>query len=231
MITKKFKLREIKTILFLVIVFINQCPSVGAADSEVSLGYDSYYIDRGENVGSNLVWSDINVTSSLSDSFDISVGTWYANLTELEGTDELEFYSSLSTTLGKFSLAFISYYHYYPNDGENSIEFGMDVGTSAGPIDLNFGVYYDIDIETAYYELGVGTSLELSDATLLDLGMTVGNVDGDTLTALTFTSELPITLTDKVTLSPYVGLNIPLEDYEDTYVDNIFTGVSLKVGF
>ena len=231
MIRKKFKFREIKTILILVIVFINHCPSVGAVDSEVSLGYDSNYIDRGENVGSNLIWSDVNVTSSLSDSIDISVGTWYANVTDPEGSDELEFYSNLSTTLGDFSLMLISYYHYYPNDGENSIEFGIDVGTSAGPIDLNFGVYYDIDIETAYYELGVGTSLELSDATLLDLGMTVGNVDGDTLTALTFTTELPITLTDKVTLSPYVGLNVPLEDYEDAYVDNIFTGVSLKIGF
>ena len=64
----------------------------------------------------------------------------------------------------------------------------------------------------------------------VDFGGVIGDADGDSLTALTFTIGIPITLTDTASLSPYVGVNIPLDDYEDVG-DDIFSGLSLTVGF
>ena len=81
------------------------------------------------------------------------------------------------------------------------------------------------------YEVGAATSFDLTDTMAVDVGGAIGNFDGDTLTALTFTIGVPITLSDSASLSPYVGVNIPLDDFEDVEDDTIYSGLSLTVGF
>ena len=201
--------------------------------AEVSVGYDTDYMFRGVNLGQDLLWSDVNVSTSLSDGLDLGVGAWYANVADDAGNDELDIYAGLSTSMGDMSLDLGATYYYYPDPtaGEGTLEFGIGLGTSAGPIDLSLGLYYDIDLEAAYYEVGAATSFDLTDTMAVDVGGAIGNADGDTLTALTFTIGVPITLSDSASLSPYVGVNIPLDDYEDEFGDDIYSGLSLTVGF
>ena len=201
--------------------------------AEVSVGYDTDYMFRGVNLGQDLLWSDVNVSTSLSDGLDLGVGAWYANVADDAGNDELDIYAGLSTSMGDMSVDLGATYYYYPDPtaGEGTLEFGIGLGTSAGPIDLSLGLYYDIDLEAAYYELGAATSFDLTDTMAVDVGGAIGNADGDTLTALTFTIGVPITLSDSASLSPYVGVNIPLDDYEDDFGDDIYSGLSLTVGF
>ena len=201
--------------------------------AEVSVGYDTDYIFRGVNLGQDLLWSDVNVSTSLSDGLDLGVGAWYANVADDAGNDELDIYAGLSTSMGDMSVDLGATYYYYPDptSGEGTLEFGIGLGTSAGPIDLSLGLYYDIDLEAAYYEVGAATSFDLTDTMAVDVGGAIGNADGDTLTALTFTIGVPITLSDSASLSPYVGVNIPLDDYEDAFGDDIYSGLSLTVGF
>ena len=201
--------------------------------AEVSVGYDTDYMFRGVNLGQDLLWSDVNVSTSLSDGLDLGVGAWYANVADDAGNDELDIYAGLSTSMGDMSVDLGATYYYYPDPtaGEGTLEFGIGLGTSAGPIDLSLGLYYDIDLEAAYYEVGAATSFDLTDTMAVDVGSAIGNADGDTLTALTFTIGVPITLSDSASLSPYVGVNIPLDDYEDEFGDDIYSGLSLTVGF
>ena len=201
--------------------------------AEVSVGYDTDYMFRGVNLGQDLLWSDFNVSTSLSDGLDLGVGAWYANVADDAGNDELDIYAGLSTSMGDMSVDLGATYYYYPDPtaGEGTLEFGIGLGTSAGPIDLSLGLYYDIDLEAAYYEVGAATSFDLTDTMAVDVGGAIGNADGDTLTALTFTIGVPITLSDSASLSPYVGVNIPLDDYEDAFGDDIYSGLSLTVGF
>ena len=201
--------------------------------AEVSVGYDTDYMFRGVNLGQDLLWSDVNVSTSLSDGRDLGVGAWYANVADDAGNDELDIYAGLSTSMGDMSVDLGATYYYYPDPiaGEGTLEFGIGLGTSAGPIDLSLGLYYDIDLEAAYYEVGAATSFDLTDTMAVDVGGAIGNADGDTLTALTFTIGVPITLSDSASLSPYVGVNIPLDDYEDEFGDDIYSGLSLTVGF
>ena len=201
--------------------------------AEVSVGYDSDYMFRGVNLGQDLLWSDVNVSTSLSDGLDLGVGAWYANVADDAGNDELDIYAGLSTSMGDMSVDLGATYYYYPDPtaGDGTLEFGIGLGTSAGPIDLSLGLYYDIDLEAAYYEVGAATSFDLTDTMAVDVGGAIGNADGDTLTALTFTIGVPITLSDSASLSPYVGVNIPLDDYEDAFGDDIYSGLSLTVGF
>ena len=201
--------------------------------AEVCVGYDTDYMFRGVNLGQDLLWSDVNVSTSLSDGLDLGVGAWYANVADDAGNDELDIYAGLSTSMGDMSVDLGATYYYYPDPtaGEGTLEFGIGLGTSAGPIDLSLGLYYDIDLEAAYYEVGAATSFDLTDTMAVDVGGAIGNADGDTLTALTFTIGVPITLSDSASLSPYVGVNIPLDDYEDEFGDDIYSGLSLTVGF
>ena len=201
--------------------------------AEVSVGYDTDYMFRGVNLGQDLLWSDVNVSTSLSDGLDLGVGAWYANVADDAGNDELDIYAGLSTSMGDMSVDLGATYYYYPDPtaGEGTLEFGIGLGTSAGPIDLSLGLYYDIDLEAAYYEVGAATSFDLTDTMAVDVGGAIGNADGDTLTALTFPIGVPITLSDSASLSPYVGVNIPLDDYEDEFGDDIYSGLSLTVGF
>ena len=201
--------------------------------AEVSVGYDTDYMFRGVNLGQDLLWSDVNVSTSLSDGLDLGVGAWYANVADDAGNDELDIYAGLSTSMGDMSVDLGATYYYYPDPtaGEGTLEFGIGLGTSAGPIDLSLGLYYDIDLEAAYYEVGAATSFDLTDTMAVDVGGAIGNADGDTLTALTFTIGVPITLSDSASLSHYVGVNIPLDDYEDEFGDDIYSGLSLTVGF
>ena len=173
------------------------------------------------------------LSTSLSDGLDLGVGAWYANVADDAGNDELDIYAGLSTSMGDMSVDLGATYYYYPDPtaGEGTLEFGIGLGTSAGPIDLSLGLYYDIDLEAAYYEVGAATSFDLTDTMAVDVGGAIGNADGDTLTALTFTIGVPITLSDSASLSPYVGVNIPLDDYEDEFGDDIYSGLSLTVGF
>ena len=191
--------------------------------AEVSVGYDTDYMFRGVNLGQDLLWSDVNVSTSLSDGLDLGVGAWYANVADDAGNDELDIYAGLSTSMGDMSVDLGATYYYYPDPtaGEGTLEFGIGLGTSAGPIDLSLGLYYDIDLEAAYYEVGAATSFDLTDTMAVDVGGAIGNADGDKLTALTFTIGVPITLSDSASLSPYVGVNIPLDDYEDEFGDDI----------
>ena len=205
--------------------------------AEVSVGYDTDYIFRGANLGQDLLWSDVNVSTSLSDGLGLNIGAWYANPTDA-GDDELDIYAGVSTDLGGMSLDLGTTYYYYPGaTGSNTLEFGAALGTSVGAFDVSLGVFHDIDTENTYVELGAGTSFDLTDNISLDLGAAIGNnqdevVGGqaDGLTAVTITVGAPIGLTDNASLTPYLGINAGLDDNQDAG-DEIFSGISLSVGF
>ena len=209
----------------------------GDLGAEVSVGYDTDYIFRGANLGQDLLWSDVNVSTSLSDGLGLNIGAWYANPTDV-GDDELDIYAGVSTDLGGMSLDLGTTYYYYPGaTSTNTLEFGAAVGTSVGAFDVSLGVFHDIDSDNTYVELGAGTSFDLTDNISLDLGATIGNnqdkvVGGqeDGLTAVTITVGAPIGLTDNASLTPYLGINAGLEDNQDAG-DEIFSGISLSVGF
>ena len=209
----------------------------GDLGAEVSVGYDTDYIFRGANLGQDLLWSDVNVSTSLSDGLGLNIGAWYANPTDA-GDDELDIYAGVSTDLGGMSLDLGTTYYYYPGaTGSNTLEFGAALGTSVGAFDVSLGVYHDIDTENTYVELGAGTSFDLTDNISLDLGAAIGNnqdevIGGqaDGLTAVTITIGAPIGLTDNASLTPYLGINAGLEDNQDAG-DEIFSGISLSVGF
>ena len=206
--------------------------SLGA---EVSVGYDSSYIFRGVDFGDNLIWGDVNIAMPLTDTVELSLGTWYASLADSD-YDELNVYGGISVDLGAFELGLGATWYYFPTGGDDIFEPGVSLGTSVGPLDLSLGYYYDTDVDGSYIELAAESTIELTDTISLVPGVSVSygddyyGVSGFNNVGLSL--ALPIALTDTATLTPYIAGSIAIDKLEDNGEDDhLYGGISLSVSF
>ncbi len=203
--------------------------------AEVSVGYDSKYVFRGVDLGDNLIWGDVNLTVPVNDTVSLNAGTWYATLAD-DDYDELNLYAALSADLGAFEVGLGLTWYYFPMTDDDALEPGITIGTSAGPIDLSLGYYYDLEVDGSYIELAAETAIELTDTVSLVPGVSVSygddyyGVSGFNNVGLSL--ALPIALTDRATLTPYVAGSLAIDALEDLGEDDhIYGGVSLGVSF
>lgn len=207
--------------------------------AEVSVGYDTHYIFRGFNYGENLVWAGVDLGVPLSDGLSLNLGTWYGTLAE-DSYDELNLLAGLSYDTGDFTVGVGAIWYYYPQGFsgggvgiDDSLELGASVGTSVGPVDLGLGYYYDLEEEGSYIELGAETTIKLSDTVSLVPGTSISYADDyfgvNGFNAVGARLSLPIALTDRATLTPYIAGTWEIDDSGQD--DEIYGGVSLSVSF
>ena len=206
--------------------------SLGA---EASLGYDSQYIFRGVDFGDNLIWGDVNMTVPVSDTIDFSAGVWYATLSDGD-YDELNVYAGVTADLGAFELGIGATWYYFPVTDTDALEPGISIGTSAGPIDLSLGYYYDLETDGSYIELAAESAIEITDTVSLVPGVSVSYADDyygvSGFNNVGVSLALPIALTDTATLTPYVAGSLAIDALEDLGEDDhIYGGVSLSISF
>ena len=206
--------------------------SLGA---EASLGYDSHYIFRGVDFGENLIWGDVNITAPVNDTVDLNIGAWYASLADGH-FDELDVYAALSADLGAFTVGVGATWYYYPSNDDDALEPGISISTSAGPIDLSLGYYYDLETDGSYIELAAESAIELSDTVSLVPGVSVSYADDyygvSGFNNVGVSLALPIALTDNATLTPYVAGSLAIDGLEDLGEDDhLYGGVSLSISF
>jgi len=124
-------------------------------------------------------------------------------------------------------------------------EFGVNVAAKLGPINFGVGAYRDVNINGYYFEAAVNTEIKLCDRVSLVPGANIGygnhysymiNVGGikpeaSGFTAVSTSLALPIKLSRRATLTPYVSVNFPLNELSAVEDNRIFGGVSLAVKF
>jgi len=158
---------------------------------------------------------------------DFTAGAWFStgigNTSALAG-DELDLYASYSLPLSdRISTDIgITYYH-YPQGGGLFATKGGGAGTYEIFASLGFdtalvpsiSAYYDLTLDAFTIEGGIGHSLPVGEKTNLDLGGTVGLVDGDGFSYEygLASASLGYGFTDDV--SAYIGANYSLSS-EDT---------------
>jgi len=213
-------------------------------NASVAVGYNTSYIFRGVNYGDNQVTAQVDYDIP---NIPLAIGAWYGNPTQGRGLnpaqrDELDLYATLSHSFGAVD-AWLGYTAYlYPEAGggrfgrSSTNEIGTGIGGSAGPIDLAFGAYYDLDVEGWYFDLTAGHSFEINDMLSLDLSAGISfqndyNAAGSDFNSVLLVAALPIRLTDSATLTPYVAGNFALDAIDSYQDDQIFGGVSLSVTF
>lgn len=218
---------------------VTPAPASSDIGAEVSVGYDTHYIFRGFNFGENLVWAGVDLGVPLTDALSLNLGTWYGSLSE-DSYDELNLLAGLSYDLGAFEVGVGAIWYYYPQgfDGndigiDDSLELGATIGTSVGPVDLGLGYYYDLEEEGSYLELGAETTIELTDRIALVPGGSISYADDyygvDGFNAVGASLSLPIGLTDRATLTPYIAATWEID--ESGQDDEVYGGVSLSVSF
>ena len=203
--------------------------------AEASLGYDSNYIFRGVDFGDNLIWGDVNLTVPVNDTVDLTVGAWYASLADGD-FDELDVYAGVTADLGAFELGFGATWYYFPSTGGDTLEPGVSIGTSAGPVDFSLGYYYDIEAEGSYIELAAESEIEISDTVSLVPGASLSYADDyygvSGFNNVGLSLALPVALTDTATLTPYIAGSIAIDGLEALgEPDHFYGGISLSVSF
>jgi len=206
---------------------IEESVDLGAS---LSSGYMTDYIFYGVRFARDSVWTDVNYTFD-NLAVPINVGAWYLNGIDPDGTDvdELDLYASASLgTYAGFDVS-LGYVHYFfPESGLPSYgEIGLDISRSLGIVDFAWESNYALsgggptDASGGWYhQAGLEKTFGLTDAASLVLGAGVGYADGywDApkvgLAGLTRTSgwnhyfidaSMPIELTNRATLTPYIG--------------------------
>jgi len=144
-------------------------------------------------------------------------------------------------------------FRWYDNMGDlkalldNGEELGLNVATKLGPVNVGVGVYRDFanSGQGWYYEAAVNTEIKICDRVSLVPGATIGfashynyqldvfgfKPQSNTWTDVNFSLAMPIKLTKRATLSPYVAYNVPMSALKSVEKDRFFGGVSLAVKF
>ena len=212
-----------------------------AFSAEVSFGYDTFYIFRGEELFEQAAWAQVAMSFALTDTLTLSLTPWFLSAIEDDYT-ELDLLPSLTWDAG-FAEITAGYAGYiYPrgsfggNEGiDDEHEANLTVARTFGIFEVGTMAAYNFDREATYLEASVGASFELCATASLDPSVGVGYSSdyyaADGFTHVLLSLAMPIALTETATLTPYIAGNIPLEVLEEGQDAELFGGVALAVSF
>ena len=220
----------------------------GDISVSTSVDYVTDYVFRGVSLADSAIQPGVEVAAG-----DFTVGAWFSTGvgdTSIFAGDEVDLYASYSFALSDTisTDVGVTYYH-YPQGGSLFETEGGGAGTyevfaSLGfdaPLAPSATVYYDLTLEALTLEGGVSHSFPAGDKSSVDLGATVGLVDGDGFSYEygSASASLGYAFTDDV--SAYVGANYALSseqtlNYKKILQGNakdnlLFFGVGVAAGF
>lgn len=220
----------------------------------LSVGYDSSYVFRGAEIGSNYISTalslDVPLVDKVKASLDVSYGSLAGdddNLIGGQSYDRLELGAGIAYDAGAAEIGVGYRWYHHMADLSDVMDDGHEVGltlaTSVGPVNLGLGGYYDFGIDGWYFEAAVNTEIKVCEGFSIVPGANIGyavdyswhvdNFASDSFTHVGISVAFPIKLTSRATLTPYVAANFPLDALDDTVADDniIYGGVSLSVKF
>jgi hypothetical protein len=209
---------------------------------EWSVGYDSQENFRGMRVADDLIWTGASGGVPLAENMELGVNAWYASEFD-EDYQELNLGAGLIYDAHAFKLGVGYTYYYYPDGSQKPVytadethELGVSVSRTLGPFDVHAGYSYDFGAGGHYIEIGADYGWRLSHNVRLEVGASVSyGIDyyaqGDGWNHVSLRSAMPISLTKRVILTPYLALVAPLDQRDDLYDTEFFGGIRLTVGF
>jgi uncharacterized protein (TIGR02001 family) len=199
--------------------FVAVPTTASAQDVSVSTGVDivSDYVFRGVSLADTAIqpYAEASVGSF---TFGAWASTGFGN-TSIAAGDEIDLYASynfgLSDTVSVD--AGITYYHYpqggslFETEGGGAGTYEVSLATSFDmPLAPSVAAYYDLTLEAFTLEGGIGHSIPMNDKTSLDLGATVGLVDGDGFSYEYASASAAVGYALSDNTSAYVGANLAL---------------------
>jgi hypothetical protein len=216
----------------------------GSLEGSVSVGYDTQYIYRGVEVGDHLVWGAIDLNIPFSESLKLNINTWYGALADTPSDyGELDVYTALRYKVNDMVTFGPSYkwYHYtQAEDGalDNQHEIGLEATiTPVENLGVYVGAFYEFEVEGFYYELGLSYTAAINDNVSLIPYTKVSYSDDSTVADssefnhVAVGLNVPIKLTAKATLTPFIEVNIPLDNLDANQDEEVHGGAAISVSF
>ena len=211
-------------------------PTAYAQDAElsVSTGVDfvSQYVFRGVSLADDAVQPYVEANYG-----NFTVGGWFSTAigsNSVVAGDEFDLYVGYSVPLdSSISLDLGATYYHYPQGGDffetkdggaGTYEVSAAVGFGDVALSPTIAAYYDLTLEAFTLEGGVGHSFPLGEAQSLDLGLTVGLVDGDGFSYEWGTATAAVSHAFTEDVSAYVGANFALNSEDVLDFDSALNG-------
>ena len=208
---------------------------------ELSTGFDTHYMFRGERFQRNTPWAQISLDVPLSESLSLNLVPWFCVAPGAE-YHEFDFNGTLTYGLGSYELDLGYALYYYPRGVEgyglgqgDEQEFSLGVSRELGTLSASVLAVYSLPRDGFYYEALLEQPYEFNDFFSLKLVALVGFDnhyfgDGMDWNHAMATLEAPVKFTESLILTPYVSYNVPWGhlDYEP---NTLFGGVRLAWSF
>ena len=218
---------------------------------EASIGYDSRYYFRGLWFSNHNVWTNISSSIPLTEALTLDTFGYYTDTATTLNYSELNLGTALTYDAGFASISLGYTYFYFFNGffgdgaGQNyAHEAFLSTTVPLGPINFNATYAYDFYISASYAEVGLDSSIAVTDWLSIVPAAVIGySIDGyytfgtasSAFTHVGLNVSFPITLTKTATLTPYIAANFSLDGRKDLNTiegaDEVFGGVSLSVTF
>ena len=218
---------------------------------KLSAGYDSRYYFRGLWFSNHNVWTSVASSVTLTDTLTFDTFAYYTDSASSLNYSELDIGASITKDAGfaKFSLGYTWFYFFNGFFGDG---LGQDYAHEAfistvvplGPVNLTAQYAYDFFINESYAQVGLDTSIPVTDWLSIVPAAAIGYSIGEYYTFGTASNafthvgvnvSFPITLSKTATLTPYIAANFSLEGRENLNTiegaDEVFGGVALSVTF
>ncbi len=197
----------------------------------LSGGYATDFIFRGRNFGDNMGEGRAELAFPVGESASLNVGGKYAGA---DGYEEAQAFASLQQSFGAFTAALG--YRWYGLDADNRNELGFLIGTALGGVDWSVGYFYDTELAGHYVEFMGQRSWQLFDQLSLRAGAGISGASnywygGSGFNNAVFRLDMPVTVRDWITLTPWISASIPMEAIKDYEDDTVFGGVNLQLSF
>ncbi len=239
----------------------------------ISGGYDSEYYFRGLWFSSNNAWGGVNLSMPLAEKLTLNFGALYTNglQTDIDGAGDLD-YSELDLTASlnydagwaKFGAVYTNYTFYdtfsgvidnngngFANEPDSNIngtgELGLTMAIPLGAFNVYLSGFYDLKIETGYFELGADYTYAVNDKLSLVPSVQLGYAGGEYYTYPSVSNDnngwthiragitAPYKVTDALTVTPYIACNFALEARKDINTardkNDLFGGLSATYAF
>ena len=211
-------------------------PAASAQDAElsVSTGVDfvSQYVFRGVSLADDAVQPYAEASYG-----NFTVGGWFSTgigANSVVAGDEFDLYVGYSVPLdSSISLDLGATYYHYPQGGDffetkdgsaGTYEVSASVGFGEVPLAPSVTAYYDFTLEAFTLEGGVGHSVPLGEAQSLDLGLTVGLVDGDGFSYEWGQASAAVSHAFTDDVAAYIGANFALNSEDALDFDSAING-------
>lgn len=217
----------------------------------IAIGYDSEFLCRGMEMGEDLLWARTGVSLPLADELSLGLSLWYGEATD-NGLRELDGIANLAYDLGPVTLGLNFKWYHYEEHGESMhhddmgmgemmmmpmandyFDLGPSITAHLGPIDVTAAYAYEFESEGHFFEVFASAEIPLCSRASLVPSAGIGYTSnwmmpGEGWNNMGLRMDLPITLVEHLSLTPYIAANFPLEALE-AHQDNLFVaGVKLQ---